>query len=146
MTRLFRCLLPLALAAAAAPTHAAPAPAASGPGVTIKVVGIESVKGNMMIALYDEKSWSGAAVARARVAVNGNTVTVVRQAPAPGRYGIKMDQDVNGNGEMDTNLVGMPTEPVGFSNDAPIGFGPPAFAAAAFEVGPAGASQTITVK
>ena len=144
MTRLFGCLLPLALATAAVatPIHAA----STRHDVTVKVVGIETVKGSMMVALYDEKSWSGAAVTRARVAVDGKTVTLTLRAPAPGRYGIKMFHDVNGNGEMDTNLVGMPTEPVGFSNDAPIGFGPPAFAAAAFDVGPAGASQTITVK
>jgi uncharacterized protein (DUF2141 family) len=139
----FKALLPFAAAATAAltlPAHAAPA------DVTVKVVGIETVKGSMMVALYDETSWSGAAVARARVAVNGKTVTLTLHAPAPGRYGIKMFQDVNGNGEMDTNFVGMPTEPVGFSNDAPINFGPPAFRDAAFDVGPSGATQTITVK
>jgi len=132
------------LAAALAATLAAPAFA--GPTVTVKVVGIQTVQGSMMIALYDEKNWSGPSVARAKVAVEGNTITVTLPAPAPGRYGIKMYQDVNGNGEMDTNLVGFPTEPVGFSNDAPIHFGPPAFADAAFDVGANGATQTITVK
>lgn len=144
-SRTFRILILLAAASAAfAATPAAPALA--GPQVTVKVVGITTVQGYMMIALYDEKSWSGAAIARARVTVDGNTVTAVLPAPAPGRYGIKMYQDINGNGEMDTNIVGFPTEPVGFSNDAPIHFGPPEFAAAGFNVGPNGASQTITVK
>jgi uncharacterized protein (DUF2141 family) len=120
--------------------------AQAGPTVTVKVVGIATTAGHMMIALYDEKTWSGEAIARAKVAVSGNTVTAVLPVPAPGRYGIKMFHDVNGDGEMDTNFVGFPTEPVGFSNDAPIRFGPPAFAAAAFDVGPDGAMQTITVK
>jgi uncharacterized protein (DUF2141 family) len=135
-----------AAAGAAFVTLAPIAQAFAGTAVTVKVIGIQTVQGNMMIALYDEKSWSGAAVARARVAVTGNTITAVLAAPAPGRYGIKMYQDVNGNGEMDTNMVGFPTEPTGFSNDAPIKFGPPAFADAAFDVGPNGAIQTITVK
>ena len=121
-------------------------PVLAGSAVTVKVVGITSVQGSMMIALYDEKGWSGAAIARAKVAVSGNTITAVLPALAPGRYGIKLYQDINGNGEMDTNLVGFPTEPVGFSNDAPIRFGPPAFTDAGFDVGANGATQTITVK
>ena len=52
--------------------------------------------------------------------MTGATVTVTLAAPAPGRYGIKMFHDVDGDGEMGTNIVGFPTEPFGFSNDAPI--------------------------
>jgi uncharacterized protein (DUF2141 family) len=126
---------------------ASPAMAAhSGPQVNITVQGIKAQKGTVMIALYDEKGWSGAALVRTKVNVDGQTVTALLVAPAPGRYGLKLFHDVNGNGELDTNVVGFPTEPFGFSNDAPVHFGPPAFADAAFEVSSSGATQTITLK
>lgn len=116
------------------------------PKVRITVAGVAAPQGFMMVALHDEKGWSGAPLARARVAVTAKTVTLTLPPPVPGRYGIKLFHDVNGDGKMDTNLMGFPTEPVGFSNDAPIRLGPPSFADAAFDVGPAGAAQTINLK
>ena len=40
--------------------------------------------------------------------------------------------DVNGNDALDSNIVGMPTEPYGFSNNAQGSFGPPAWQDARF--------------
>lgn len=120
--------------------------AVAGPGVTVTVKGIKAPQGFIMVALHDEKTWSGAAIARARVPVKAATLTVTIAAPVPGRYGIKMFHDVDGDGAMATNMVGFPTEPFGFSNDAPVRFGPPSFADAGFDVGPNGAAQTITLK
>ena len=120
--------------------------ATADPTVKVTVVGIKASQGFMMIALHSEKAWSGAPVARMKVAVTGATMTVTLAAPTSGRYGIKMFQDVDSDGEMSTNIVGFPTEPVGFSNDAPLRFGPPSFADAGFNVGPNGAAQTITLR
>jgi uncharacterized protein (DUF2141 family) len=126
---------------------ASPPAVAGGAAIDLTVVGIKAVQGTVMIALYDEKGWSGgAALGRFKVAVDGETVETELLAPGPGRYGLKLYQDVNGNGELDSNVVGIPTEPFGFSNDAPVRFGPPAFADAAFEVASSGATQTITLK
>lgn len=57
---------------------------------------------------------------------------VIRNLPA-GRYAVKAFLDLNGNGTLDKNLVGMPKEPYGFSNDARAPFGPPSIEAASFE-------------
>lgn len=122
------------------------ASAFAGPGVTVTIKGIKAPQGFIMVALHDEKTWSGKAIARARVPANAATVTVTLATSAPGRYGIKMFHDVDGDGAMATNMVGFPTEPFGFSNDAPVRFGPPSFADAGFDVGPNGATQTITLK
>jgi len=43
----------------------------------------------------------------------------------PGNYAISCFHDVNGNGELDTNMVGIPSEPYGFSNNARPRFRPP---------------------
>ena len=65
------------------------------PVVKITVAGIKAPQGFMMIALHDEKGWSGAALARMRIAVTGGILSAVLPAPAPGRYGVKLFHDVN---------------------------------------------------
>ena len=52
---------------------------------------------------------------------------------APGRYAVVVFHDVNGNGRLDENFMGIPREPLGFSNRY-WAKGPPAFAGAALEV------------
>lgn len=120
--------------------------AQAGPGVKITVAGIKAPQGFMMIALHDEKGWSAAPLARVRLPVTGASFTTVLAAPAQGRYGVKLFHDVNGDGKMETNIVGFPTEPFGFSNNAPIRLGPPSFADAAFDIGPSSALQVITLR
>lgn len=51
--------------------------------------------------------------------------------------------DENGNGKLDSNWLGIPSEPVGASNDARGQFGPPSFEDAAFELGPGDVTVTI---
>lgn len=65
---------------------------------------------------------------------------------SPGRYGLKLFQDTDGDGKLSTNALGIPTEPYAFSNNAPGTFGPPGFDAAAFEIAAgSAASQDITL-
>ena len=45
----------------------------------------------------------------------------------PGTYGIAVYQDKNGNEKLDSNLLGIPNEPYGFSNNPKIGFKAPTF-------------------
>ena len=52
----------------------------------------------------------------------------------PGNYAIKAFHDVNDNGEMDFNWMGVPKEPSGFSNNARATMSAPAFKEAAFPV------------
>lgn len=55
------------------------------------------------------------------------------QMPA-GTYGAAVFQDVDKNKDLKTNFIGLPQEPIGFSNDARIQLGPPSFADAQFRV------------
>ena len=52
-----------------------------------------------------------------------------------GTYAIACFHDENNNGKLDTNLLGIPTEGVGVSNDAKGFMGPPKFKDAAFSYG-----------
>ena len=76
----------------------------------------------------------------------GGRVTVSFPDVMPGTYAIKVFHDTNGNGALDTNIVGMPKEPYGFSNDAMGTFGPPDFGQASFKVGRDGGSVRIRLK
>jgi len=122
----------------------APAEAAT---LTLTFTGIEAKRGTIMLALYDEAGWSGGRPIRsemldASAAVVGISITGL---PA-GRYGVKAFHDINGNGKMDSNPFGMPTEPYAFSNDAKGQRGPASWSDAAFTVTAGGNAQTITIR
>ena len=51
-----------------------------------------------------------------------------------GRWAVAVVHDQDGDGRLDT-LLGVPREGIGFSRNPRLGFGPPAFDAAAVEVG-----------
>jgi uncharacterized protein (DUF2141 family) len=102
--------------------------------------------GAIMVALYDaEAAYEGGAPARvARVDVAAGQHEAVFDLPA-GAYGMKAFHDVNGNGKMDVNPFGMPTEPFAFSNNAVGNMGPAKWDRARFEVSGATA-QTIRIR
>ena len=47
-------------------------------------------------------------------------------------YAVSLIYDADADGELDTNIFGVPTEAFGFSNGAKAFFGPPGWTAAAF--------------
>lgn len=143
-------LLPIALALATTLTSpfsgaAVAEQTASDGSVVIEFTGIEPQDGRLYIALFaDEAAWrSNDAVDGKIVEVEGETATVRFEALTAGAYGLKVFHDVNGNGELDVNGFGIPREPYAFSNNAPVRFGPPSWAAAAFTVDGGGAVQAI---
>ncbi len=63
-----------------------------------------------------------------------------------GTYAVKVFHDVDENGTLDTNWMGIPKEPYGFSNDAMGTFGPPSFQQASFKVGTGRTTIRIRMK
>lgn len=63
-----------------------------------------------------------------------------------GDYGIAALHDENKNGKMDKNLLGMPLEPYGFSNNQRVNFGPPKWEKAKFAVKNSTTEISIEVK
>lgn len=53
----------------------------------------------------------------------------------PGTYAVSVFDDLNGNRKLDRNMLGIPREPVGASNNPPARMGPPRFEDCAFRVG-----------
>ena len=73
------------------------------------------------------------------------TVQLRFERVPPGTYAISLFHDENGNGKLDKQLI-LPREGYGFSRDAPVRFGPPSFASAAFAVAGADQDQTIRIR
>lgn len=64
------------------------------------------------------------------------TIYVLIKAIPPGIYAIQAYHDENDNEKIDRNFFGLPTEGIGFSNNAGFHFGPPSFQDAAVSLGP----------
>lgn len=105
--------------------------------LTVEVNNTKADKGPVLAAVYGSADgWLkfSKAVQSGMAPVSGDkTVMVLRDLPA-GSYALSLYQDENGNGKLDTNLVGMPQERTGFSRDAQGNMGPPRFQDAAFEL------------
>jgi len=103
--------------------------------LTVNISDVEQDKGHLMIALYASKGEfkSGKASFSSKVkAVNGKEVALFENLPN-GEYAIKMYQDENSNNKMDFNIMGIPKEGYGFSNNVGM-FGAPKYEEAKFIV------------
>lgn len=104
--------------------------------ITVKVKGIAEVKGMMSIALFSsEKEYSSkdTYTLAERVQITSTEFSFTFPEVPSGVYAVKIYHDVNSDEELDTNWIGMPKEPFGFSNDAKGRMGPPSFEAASFK-------------
>lgn len=109
--------------------------AASATDLSIKLSGLPSDKGKILVAAYNsEAAYKGkGAVAKARIPANGERQVVFRNLPA-GRYAISAFHDENDNGSLDKNALGIPSEAYGFSRNPATRFGPPSFGEASFPI------------
>lgn len=75
----------------------------------------------------------------------GETVVQLGNIP-PGDYGVMVYQDVNGNGRVDNNFIGIPREPYGFSRNAKPFLSKPGFDDVKFTLAPGENSQTLRLQ
>lgn len=122
--------------------------AAEAGEIRATVHGIKPGQGTVMVALYDnaENYRANRRLAGQMLAPAGADLTIVFADLPPGRYGLSAFQDIDGNGKLTSNLLGIPTEPYGFSGAAVASFGLPAFEALAVTLdGAASANTDITL-
>lgn len=112
----------------------------SGIPIEVEIRGFASEEGHCRVAAYDsptgfqnpEKS-----VARAVLSIEKGVARwkfdwqEASTVPHGEQLAISAYQDRNDNGKLDKNLLGIPTERYGFSNNPKRGYGPPAFDQAA---------------
>ena len=134
MSRIVPLFLDLATSAAFAPALV------SAETLTITIADIRESEGRLMIQVansekgfeFSEDSAAPPPVAISQLAEAGEMTFEVTLPP--GIYGARVLHDLNGNGEMDSNFVGMPKEPWAFSNNATGRLGPAKWQDATFEI------------
>lgn len=113
--------------------------------LSVRIDNLRSSEGNVRVGLFNSavdfprRQFKGEAVE----SNSGAVVVLFKDLPA-GIYAISAYQDLNDNQKLDTNAMGRPNEPHGFSKDARGTFGPPSFDDAGFAVQEG--SNVITVK
>ena len=107
------------------------------PGIHVKILDIRNSTGAVACALFESPEGFPSEYLRSATHI---MFLKVRDKQArcdfedipPGTYALAVVHDENMNGKLDTNLLGVPKEGYGFSNDAKALFGAPSFSAASF--------------
>jgi len=101
--------------------------AARAADLTVAVKEVRSPKGSVLIAVYDRVAAFGKRqLAKARQmakAAQGEITVIFHDLPA-GKHAVSAFHDENGNGKLDRNAPGVPSEGYGFSDDAQGSAGP----------------------
>ena len=117
--------------------------------VSATVTGLRSTKGQVLACLTARPKafpkCESDPEARALSVPAGQSVELSFGTVPSGRYAIALIHDENANGKLDKRLM-IPREGFGFSQNAPVGLGPPSFANAAFAVGASGEHQSIRMR
>jgi uncharacterized protein (DUF2141 family) len=91
--------------------------AADAATLTIRATGIASSDGMLYAGICDKSFEEATCPYRDRVKAKAGSVEFRVENVKPGNYAIAVFHDLNGNGKLDRNLIGLPSEPYGFSND-----------------------------
>ena len=124
---------------------------ASEPGIHVEILGIRNSVGAVACALFEGPK--GFPTEFLRFATNIMMVKV-RATKATcdfadierGTYALAVIHDENRDGELATNVMGMPKEGYGFSNDAKGKLGAPPFEAASFSYNGQSLNMTIALQ
>ena len=91
--------------------------------LTIEFNGLSTNDGKIMILVKNENQEDYVKLVIPIIAKSSRAIIEV----PPGSYAVIAFHDINSNEKLDTNMLGIPTEPYGFSNDARGTFGEPDF-------------------
>jgi uncharacterized protein (DUF2141 family) len=97
----------------------------------IEISGIRNNNGKIMLQLFDS---SQIVITQEMRDIKDNKCYITIPDLKTGKYAIRYYHDENLNGNMETNLVGKPTEGYGFSNNVTGKFGAPDFKKWLFEI------------
>lgn len=116
--------------------------------LTVKLHGIRAQTGLVKLALVDsQEAWDGKAapVQADGAPAQGEEARFTFKDLKPGNYAVMITHDENGNGKLDTNVVGMPLEGYGFSNNPQV-MRKPTWAEARFQVTATGAAIDVDLR
>jgi len=117
--------------------------------ITVNITSVRSAKGQLIVCLYNGADGfpadMGAAWKRVELEIQDAGGHLEFSDVPHGEYALWIAHDENGNGEVDANLIGIPKEGVGVSNNAKGRFGPPAYKDARFQLDGETHSQEIEI-
>ena len=115
--------------------------------VQFNIEGIQHDKGKLYIQLFkgENNFKKGEAHNVAIVNAKKGQLIVTFNDVEPGDYAIRYFHDENNNRDFDNNMFGMPIEGYGFSNNAPVNFGPPSYQQMTFMVSNVAVINSSTV-
>lgn len=117
--------------------------------VTLKFTAMNGQKGQLAVAAFNDPDAfpdrSEQAVATFFPLKGGESETTVTLNLKPGRYALATYLDMNMNKKLDKNLLGIPKERFGFSQNPRVTVSAPNFAECEFEV-VKGKAKTLTIK
>ena len=114
--------------------------------LTVNVEDAEPNIGQIIVSLFNSENYMQTPTAQQseRVDENGRSVVVFSGLPT-GEYAVTAVYDEDMDGELDTGLFRIPTEKIGYSNNAKGRMGPAAYEDAKFLLSPTSTGITITL-
>lgn len=106
-------------------------PASGQLSLEITISGLKNDKGEIMLQLFDENE---KVIDQEKASIKDKKCVITIKDLKPGRYAIRYFHDENLSGVMETNLLGIPREGYGFSNNGAGPFGPKPFKEWLFEL------------
>jgi uncharacterized protein (DUF2141 family) len=120
---------------------------ASAADLSVQVGTIKTQQGQVWVSVFKSAdTYLKASIQRTAVKADAAELRIAFKDLEPGDYAVTVHHDVNDNGKMDRNFIGMPSEPYGFSNNAMGSMGPPSFDQAKVKVPAEGRSIQIKLK
>ena len=104
--------------------------------LTVKVSGATPGKAQMILSLFisPESYLKEPVLSKTKAVDDIGEVIFVLDDLVPGKYSVSIIYDEDNNGELNTGFLGIPNEPVGFSNNAKGTFGPPSYDKTSFNL------------
>ncbi len=113
----------------------------------LKVTNIESGTGEILISLYsNEEAFRSEPLKTHRQAAQTGDIAVLLNDLPVGDYAVMLFHDINSNGKLDTNLIGIPKEPWGGSLNGTRVFGAPKWQDVKFTLPAEGVSVSIELQ
>ena len=127
--------------------YASPAFSESPSSVLIEVSGFKNTRGTLNCRLFTKAADfpDGDGIVTLRVPITGSNTSCSFSIVEPGTYAIAVVHDENGNGKLDKNFVGVPSEGYGVSNNKTYALSAPKWDESSFALG-ATESKALLVK
>ncbi len=123
----------------------------SAADLTVTVDHLRNSRGQLLLCVFSAESSDpavfpdcvkGRPVRSAKAPIAGDKVVMTFKGLKDGVYAVAVIHDENGNSQLDTNFVGIPTEGIGVSNNPSL-FGKPSFGEAQF---PLKGNMSVTIE